>query len=248
MTDGVEDNLNDYPDFQGDSKDTDVLILYLLLCNPFEKLYNKYKGKSMDYILSHVDDDVKKIRSNGEGHINKLDEVYANKRIETLKNAGILDENMGKIKDISNDSLKTLKKEYHQTFNNICDEFNGQIKSGIYFYKDTKTIDDFTVDSYFKKVINRLKKQCEFDVLSAKNQALIDSYTFLYGNPMVYWVTADLDTTCSLCRRLESESPKRMSDFPKPPIHVNCYCEICVAPDEQLTDEADKLRYYDVGD
>ena len=44
MTDGVEDNLNDYLDFQGDSKDTDVLILYLLLCNPFEKLYNKYKG------------------------------------------------------------------------------------------------------------------------------------------------------------------------------------------------------------
>lgn len=248
MVDGTEDKLDDYLDFKGDSKDTDVLVLYLLLINPFEKLYEKYAGKSVDYILEHVDEDVKKIRNNNGDYVNKLDEAYKVKKDETLKNAGILDENMSKVEDVSNETLSILKKEYNQTLENICNEFKGQLKSGIYFHKDTKTVDDFDVNSYFKRVISRLKKQSEFDVLSAKNQAVVDSYSFLYGNPMVYWVTADLETTCSLCRRLESESPKRMSEFPKPPIHVNCYCEIMVAPDEELTDEADELRYYDVGD
>lgn len=244
LLNGVDFRFND-----GTDDEQEYFMLYILL---FENLYRIYRPKTMDYVLSHIDEDVDNIYKKLSSQPEQLNEQY-NKTVEdVLTKSDIPKENIPKAK-ISKDRLKNLIKEQKQTLKNICEELKGQIKSTIYYIKNRNDGEGaFKIEPYFDRVVSRIKKMVTSGVQSANDNAVRESYGFLYGNPLVNIITKHDDKVCDVCRGLEANNPYYLLSAPVLPVHSKCRCRIETVNGKgitqlSLTDEASKLRYYSIG-
>lgn len=243
LLNGVDFRFND-----GTDDEQEYFMLYILL---FENLYRIYRPKTMDYVLAHVDEDVDNIYKKLSSQPEQLNEQY-NKIVEdVLTKSDIPKENIPKAK-ISKDRLKNLINEQKQTLKNICEELKGQIKSTIYYIKNRNDGEGaFKIEPYFDRVVIRIKKMVTSGVQSANDNAVRESYMFLYGNPLVNIVTKHDDKVCTVCADLEANNPYFLFDCPILPVHPYCRCHLETTDGKGLTQlpltpEADKLRYYDI--
>ena len=232
--------------------DDDELKYYLVFMLLFEDLYHSYSTKTMDYILSHVDDDVKKIQKKCEGNVDSLNGQYNKKIKELFDKVNIPQENIKKAK-LDDNRCKFLIKEQKQTLDNICKELSGQIKSTIYYIKNRNEKEDsFKLNPMFNRVVYRLKRMSTNGVQSANDNATRESYQFLYGNPLVNIITRHDDRVCDVCKDIEKNNPYFLLTAPVLPVHLHCRCHMETTDGKgitqlPLTDEADKLRYYNIG-
>ena len=232
--------------------DDDELEYYLVFMLLFEDLYRTYSTKTTDYILKHVDDDVDNILKRVTDNTSKLNDQYSKKITEIFDNVNIPKENIGKAK-LDMNRCRYLIKEQKQTLINICNELKGQIKSTIYYIKNRNEKEDaFKLDPIFNRVVYRLKKMVSSGIQSANDNALRESYGFLYGNPLVNIITKHDDKVCDVCRGLEANNPYYLLSAPVLPVHSKCRCRIETVDGKgitqlPLTDEASKLRYYSIG-
>lgn len=225
--------------------DVDALVLYMLLIEPYKRIYQQYSIQTMDYVLEHIDSDVAEMEKDMLSHIDHLEDVYDSANDKRLKDAKIVDENIDKVpKNHSN--LKYLKSEYKQTVKNICQEFKGQVKSRIYYLKDKNSDIGFYVNSYINRAVNRIKKLADYDVTRAKRRGENNADIFLYGDTLVNWVTAGDDNVCADCLAFERNNPHLLSNAPEPPLHPHCRCHLEKVDSSELTDEAKKLKYYNI--
>lgn len=246
------DSLLDSVGFDFDTDDNDELDYYLVFMLLFKDLYQGYSYKSIDYVLSHVDDDVDNIQKKSLVEVDKLKTQY-NAMIESIFNSvGILSSNISKAK-LSSDKLKWLIKEQKQTIKNICTELKGQIKSTIYYIKNRGDGEEaFNLNVFFNRAIQRIKKMVSSAVQSVKDTARKVAYVFLYGNPLVNIVTKHDSKVCSTCQSIENDNPYFLHDAPILPIHPYCRCHVETVDGKgitqlPLTDEAEKLKYHTIG-
>jgi len=204
---------------EGEDWEQDYVLALLLLLEGF---YDKYKHKSVDDILKTIEADgyilVDKINNKTE----TLDDEFDETRDELLIAAGILLSNIPKTK-ITSDEIDDLKEEQRNTTLSIIMGMVWSIKGKASRAKYRNTEDIFSIDSNVRTATTRLTNMGSTGVRDARGVARLTSMIYLYGDPLVDWITMNDDAVCPNCWDLQIDSPIPMSKCPEPPLHPHCF-------------------------
>lgn len=233
------------PDFTYTSNDQNEETYALMFLIGLSALFTKYDGKSTDYVLAHVDADVKKLRTDLTSNVSELQTLFDDTANKYLQDAGILKENLGKVQLTQN--IDDGIKEQKQTIKGITDELQNNLKSKAYYLKNRNAEQVFSVKSNFDRASKRLKQMIESGYQTSKAKAKRSSQIFLYGDPMAYWVTQNDSRVCPCCKMLQDASPMQLSLLPLCPLHSRCRCDVKLADDLTLTEQAMLLTYFLIG-
>lgn len=233
------------PDFtyQSDDKDQDTYVLMFLV--GLSTLFTKYEGKSPDFILSHADKDIKKLRTDLTGNVTELQTLFDETTKKYLTDAGILEENLPRV--TLPDDIRYGILEQKQTIQGITDELRNNLKSKAYYLKNRGAEQVFSVKSNFDRASKRLKQMSESGFRTTKQKAIRSAQIFLYNDPMAYWVTRMDSRVCPFCRDLQNASPMQLSLLPLWPLHNKCRCDVKLEKDLKLTEQAQLLTHFQIG-
>ncbi len=241
------DNPPDFSYDKGDEQEQEYVLGFLILLKQF---YDKYKYKSVDYIIDNIDTDAITLQTDIIAKTNELDTFFDNKRDEILLAAGILAANISKT-NITSKEIKNLKLEQEFTAKSIIQGVSNQIKAKAARSKYRATENIFSIDSNIRRVTNRLTNMSSVGFRDNLSLAERKAKVFLYGDPLSDWLTQGDGKVCKYCLAVQDASPMQLSRMPLGPLHPNCgeRCKIMNHKDMdlELTRRAQDLTRYDLG-
>jgi hypothetical protein len=227
---------NSIPDFEYKSDDDEELLYAVAFMTALSLLFDKYKGQSADFVLKSIDGDIINLRNDLTRQIPRLEEIFNREAEAKLLSAGILYENLGKVKLESN--IYNGIREQKETIKGITNELRDSLKSKAYFLKNRNSEALFDVNSNFRRAATRTKSMVESGFVNTKQKASRQADVFLYGDPLAQWVTAGDRRVCPFCRALEDAGPMPLSALPACPAHNRCRCDIVLERNLKMTDAA----------
>jgi hypothetical protein len=236
------------PDFTYETDDKDEEIYALLFLGVLLKLYeDKYKGKNADAVLKRIDKDISDLNGKFNNNILKLNDLFENVARKQLLEAGILEDNIKKVK--FDDDIKNRILEQKQTIKGILTELQTNLKATAYHLKDRKAEQLYDTKPKFSRAAKRLKQMIEAGYTNVQAKALRQVQIFLYDDPEARLVTAGDANVCADCRIEEKKGWVPLSQLKYVPLHNRCRCHIELKNKKpKMSDEAILLMYYTVGE
>lgn len=234
------DPVFDYP-AEGEDDREEVLFATLFLLG-LAGIYEKYKDKNANYVLKNVDKDLDTLLKEWETHADKLDDLFSTQSSKTLLDAGILQDNLNKVK--LPHTINEVVLEQRTTLRGIIEELRSGLKAKAYYLKSRVAEELYNPKSNFRRAVRRTRWTTQNGFRLTLEKSKRAAQIFLYGDPLAYWITKGDTRVCFHCLMLEGESPMPLSQMPYTPLHLRCRCRVVLAKDLDLTDEAVQLTLY----
>lgn len=208
-------------------EEKEYVLAYVILLQQF---YDKYKFKSVDYVIENVIADTQNLEKDFLANNENLTTFYDNAEKEYLKENGVV---VGKLKKAKKrvknffkkeDPFDSLTSEQKTTISSITLLLGLGILSTAHYTKARRTTNLFSIDSDVRNALTRTQNMASSGYLSTKGLAQNGVLKLLYGDPLMDWITEDDKEVCSNCDKIQSDNPHKLSEIPLNNLHPHCRC------------------------
>lgn len=201
-----------------DNDEVLMALLYLL-----EEFYDKYYTKSPNYILSHIDKDIDKLKKN---MLNKLNE-RSDKYIEDLEFAYLIKYNITQdlqshvvLEYDANITLEVAKS----TISAILEQLRQDVITKALVWQDQNNpIEDFNIKPNYTRATKRLTDVGNYYKGTTRQKISRSVQKFVYGETLFYWACLGTNP-CAWCIDQSKSPPRKIDDWELD--HINGHCAL----------------------
>lgn len=218
--DDIDLSDSDFSYIPNNKEDTEEKALAVLYFYRLYQFYTKYNDKTPEYVLSHIDEDIQKLRI----QLLKSTDKDVAKYIKNIR-SNIL------AKYKLNSSIKECQVDYSttvdvldETIKTILEQLKSDAKMKVRVWKDRNYVaKDFNLKPNFKRAINRLNQGFRYttNTLSQKTDRTIQK--FVYKTDKFVWVCYGRHP-CGWCIDQSKIPPRLIDEIPYD--HINGYCGV----------------------
>lgn len=216
--------------------DNDEILLALLYL--LEDFYEKYYTKSPNYILSHIDKDVEKLKKNMFDKLSSRSDEY----IEDLEYNYMLSHNL------TQDMQSRVQLEYdtkvtlevtESTIIAILEQFKQDVRTKALVWQDQgHNVDEFNIKANYNRASKRLKDAVNYFTNTSRQKVTRAVMKYVYDDSTLYYWVCLGSNPCPWCIDNSKSAPRKIEDWELD--HVNGHCTL-VPKEERYSDEYKKI-------
>lgn len=218
--DDIDLSDSDFSYVPNNKDDTEEKALAVLYFYRFYQLYSKYIDKTPEYVLSHIDEDTKKLQL----QLLKSTDKDVGNYVKNIR-AGILDSFKLKsnIKECQIDYATTVEV-LDETIKTILSQLKTDTKMKVKVWSDRNyNVKDFNLKPNFKRAIGRLNQGFKYTTSTLKQKTDRTIQKFVYKTDKFVWVCYGRHP-CGWCIDQSKMPPRPIDEIPFD--HINGYCGV----------------------
>ncbi len=185
-----------------DNDDDELTIAFLMTLLSF---YDKYMSKSPNYILSHIDKDIKKLQSNLLSDLKKYDEkTIIDKIREKLDYYDEFDYDVTQTNDVTESTINAIIQQLHQDI----------ITKALVWIDQGNELEEFDIKANYQRAVKRLRDTASYYNGMVRQKVERTMLQKIYGNQQLYYWRCYGRRPCAWCIEQSKMPPRPLNEIP----------------------------------